>query len=173
MPPFSYSFDLLLNNRLWSASQVFLLLWGASKAFGYKTAVLYLSLHSTRRGKSSFPACSSPLCLPVCNALCCSLASKSKVHATTVGGGGGVASGVILQLIYMRGKWTEKNNHKELLYVIFYVQVCILNLWSCKQYAHISSLRGGECVRARGVCVHVCMWRKEEGWGGFVISPQY
>lgn len=85
IPSSSLSFDPVLNNRLWSASQVFLLLWGASKACSYKATVLHLSLHGTWTGKTGFPAHGYSLCFPVCNSFCCGSAGESEVHAVTLG----------------------------------------------------------------------------------------
>lgn len=85
-PSSSLSSDPVLNNRLWSASQVFLLLWGASEACSYKATMLQLSLHSARTGKTGFPAPGSSLCFPVCNSFCCSSAGRVGGSCSRTGG---------------------------------------------------------------------------------------
>ncbi len=73
MPSSYLNLDPMLNNRLWSGSQVFLLLRGAFEAFSYKAAALHLSLHSTWTAETGLPAYGYSLCFPVCNSFCCGL----------------------------------------------------------------------------------------------------
>lgn len=116
-------FDPGLNNRLWPASQTWL-------AGFLVTKLLYCtSLHSTCTRKTDFPAHGYLLLFPVCNSFFFFAAVRRASQRFVLPHWGGpreTRRGETLRFISMRGKRTEKNNHKESLYVIFYVWVCIL-----------------------------------------------
>lgn len=132
MPSSSISVDL--NNALWSARQVCLLLWGASKAFSYMPGARNLSLTKLTNKRTCFPYPGLPALFSCLQYFLLRLSWKfTNSHRET-------RKGKALQYIAMWGRWNKKNKLKELLYVISYASVRLLNWWSCKNYAHILSL---------------------------------
>lgn len=149
------SFDLVLNNRLWSASQIFLLLWGASKASSYKATVLHF-FNNTQTGESSFPAHVSALAVAVCTA------GMSEVCTVTLGDSNRRRE-KNPDHFHVRKMYWEKEP-QALLCVIFYVW--ILSLLCCKQNLHFSSVWGERYVYVVNVYIliyEVCVWWRRRG----------